>query len=170
MSKDHIRSFSTKRREFTIRILSEKFQSDERNRTSERAKSDRKFNIRIKQDDISLLEALAKKGGVTRSALINDILHDIMRDELMSIEDQDARVLLAHVADLSASYDDLTQPWVYDALGFEFRHMLESVLQYSNTHGQPPEVGLPSGYQISDEDYRSPAYMGLRDKLKGVSR
>lgn len=170
MAEEHIRSVSTKRRNFNVRIISENFPSEENARSSERTKSDRKFNIRIKQDDICLLDALARKLGITRSVLINDILHDIMRDELMSIEEQDARVLLAHVADLSASYDDLTQPWVYEALGSEFRHMLESVLKYSNAHGQPPEVNLPSGYQLSEEDYRSPVYMGLRDKLKGLSK
>lgn len=170
MADEHIRSFSTKRQKFTVRILSEKFPAEERVGASERTKSDRKFNIRIKQDDICLLDALAKRHGITRSALINDILHDIMRDELMSIEEQDARTLLAHVADLSASYDDLSQPWVHDALGSEFRHLLKSVLQYSNADGRPPEVDFPSGYQFSEEDYRSPAYIALREKLKGLSK
>ena len=169
MAEEQTRSFSTKRGEFTLRTLPEKFQKAT-DTSPERAKADRKFNIRIKQDDICLLDALAKLHGVTRSALINEILHEIVRDELMSIEEDDARVLLANVADQSASYDELSQPWVYDALGSEFRHMLMGMLKYSDIHGQPPEVGVPSGYEITEEYYRSPTYLGLRAKLKGLSK
>ena len=169
MTEEQTRSFSTQRGEFTVRVVPEKFQPDPGS-ISERAKIDRKYNLRIKQDDICLLDALAKLHGVTRSSLINEILHEIMRDELMSIEEDDARVLLAHVADQSASYDDLSLPWAYDALGSEFRHMLMNVLEYGNTHGQPPDVGMPSGYQITEEDFRSPTYLGLRSKLKGLSK
>jgi len=162
MDKNHTRSFSTKRGEFTARIVSERFPEGGDTKNVERTKSDRKFNIRIKQDDICLLDALAKHQKTTRAALINVILHEYIRDELMSIEDVDARVLLAHVADLSASYDDLARPWVSDALSANFSHTLNSVLKYSNTHGQPPET--------SEENYRSPTYIGLRDKLKGISK
>ena len=102
-------------REFTVRVMQDKLAAHAEEDVGH-AKSDRKFNIRVKQDDVCLLDALAKTHGVTRSTLINQILHDILRDELMSIEEGDARVLLAHVADLSASYDDLSLPWVYDAL------------------------------------------------------
>lgn len=169
MAEDHIRSFTTKRGEFKARILAEEL-PEATGTGSERAKSDRKFNIRIRQDDICLFDTLAKLHGVTRSRLINEILHEIMRDELMSIEDDDARVMLAHVADQSVSYDDIAQPWVNDALGSNFRGILQSMLDYGNVHGQPPENGMPSGYKISEEDNRSPAYLGLRAKLKGASQ
>ncbi|WEF22879.1 hypothetical protein [Paracoccus sp. S3-43] len=169
MAEKHTRSFTTKRGEFTVRVMQDKLAAHAEEDVGH-AKSDRKFNIRVKQDDVCLLDALAKTHGVTRSTLINQILHDILRDELMSIEEGDARVLLAHVADLSASYDDLSLPWVYDALGPNFRHMLHSMLEYSNPHGQPPDVSMSAGYQYTEEDYRSPTYLGLRDKLKGLAK
>lgn len=169
VAEEHTRSFTTKRGVFTVRVMQDKL-PENTEEDVRHTKHDRKFNIRVKQDDVCLLDALAKLHGVTRSALINEILHDIVRDELMSIEEDDARVLLAHVADLSASYDELSQPWVYDALGPDFRHMLHSMLEYSNAHGQPPDVSMPSGYQYTEEDYRSPTYLGLRDKLKGLAQ
>ena len=169
MTEEHVRSFATKRGEYTARVVLDKIPKSA-GTGGEPPKNDRKFNIRIKQDDICLLDALAKLYDVTRSALINDILHDIMREELMSVEEDDARVLLAREADLSASYDDLAQPWVYDALEPKFQHMLQSMLKYSNAHGQPPDVGMPTGYEVNEEDYRSATYLGLRDKLKGLSK
>ncbi len=169
MAEEYTRSFTTKNGEFTVRVRQDKLPKNAEEDVGH-IKNDRKFNIRVKQDDVCLLDALAKLHGVTRSALINEILHDIVRDELMSIEEDDARVLLAHVADLSASYEPLSQPWVYDALGPDFRHMLHSMLEYSNAHGRPPDVSMPSGYQYTEEEYRSAAYLGLRDKLKGLSK
>lgn len=163
MTEEQTRSFSTQRGEFTIRVNSEKFEQAPGS-VSERAKVDRKYNIRIKQDDICLLDAIAKLHGVTRSSLINEILHEIMRDELMSIEEDDARVLLAHFADQSGSYDDLSQPWVYDALASEFRLMLKNVLEYGDVNEQQPEPGMPSEY------YHSPTYLGLQAKLEGLSK
>lgn len=169
MVDERTRSFTTKRGEFTVRVMQNKL-AEQAEEGVRHTKNDRKFNIRVKQDDVCLLDALAKTHGVTRSTLINQILHDILRDELMSIEEGDARVLLAHVADLSASYDDLSLPWVYDALGPDFRQMLHSMLEYSNAHGEPPDASMPSGYQYTEEDYRSPTYLGLRDKLKGLAK
>lgn len=170
MLEENVRSFATKRGEFTVRIPRGKLQ-DPTNTGSERTKSDRKFNIRVKQDDICLLDALAKLHGVTRAALINEILHAIMVDELMSIEDQDARVLLAHVCDQAASYDAMAQPWVYDALGPEFRFILKNALEGSDTMtGQPVEMNFPSGYKYTEEEYRSPTYLGLRERLKGATK
>ena len=169
MAEEHTRSFTSKRGKFTVHVAQEKLAAHAEEDVGH-AKSDRKFNIRVKQDDLCLLDALAKTNGVTRSTLINQILHDILRDELMSIEADDARVLLAHIADLSASYDDLSLPWVYDALGSNFLNMLHSMLEYSNPNGQPPDLSMPAGYKYTEEDYRSATYLGLRDKLKGLAR
>jgi len=163
------RSFSTKRGEYTARIHAEKFPERGEQPLLKKMKSDRKFNIRIKQDDIHLFDALAKKEGVTRSALINDILHEIVLDELMSIEEQDARTFLAHFVDQYASYDPLAQPWAHDALGPAFRFILKNVLEGSDAmSGQQPDLSVPAGYKMTEEEYRTPTFLGLRNKLKGI--
>ena len=176
MADKNSRTFTTKLGAFTARIFPEKLdQSDED--TSAINKSDRKFNVRIKQDDVCLLDAIADYNKAnnlpqsTRSALINELLHEIARDELMSVEDQDARVLLAWTADQSASYDSSAHPWVYDALGPEFRFVLNNVLRGDDAMtGQPVEMNFPSGYKYTEEEFRSPAYLGLRDRLKGAKK
>ena len=170
MAEHKVRAFKTVRGEFTVRAFLEKFEMADSS-TDERGKSDRKFNIRIKQDDIYLLDAFAQLRGVTRSTLVNEILYEIVRDELMSVEDQDARVLLAWFADQAASYDEMAQPWVHDALGPEFRFILKNVLEGSDAMtGQPIEMNFPSGYKFTEAEYRSPAYLGLREKLKGLTK
>lgn len=176
MAEKNSRTFTTKLGAFTARIFPEKLdQSDEG--TSAIHKSDRKFNIRIKQDDVILLDAIADYNKAnnlpqpTRSALINELLHEIARDELMSVEDLDARVLLACEADESATYDSLAHPWVYDALDTEFHTILGNVRRGDDAMtGQPVEMRFPSGYKYTEEEFRSPAYLGLREKMKGAKK
>ena len=67
------------------------------------SRSAKKFNIRIRHEDIILLDALSTHQGISRAALLNKILHDIMRDALMSWKADDARVFLAKTADEKAS-------------------------------------------------------------------
>lgn len=170
MIDNNVRSFKTERGEFIARVFPEKFEqeADEKKKTY---KNERKFNIRIKQDDIFLLDALAKQHGKTRSTLINEILHQIMRDELLSIKDKDACVLLADTADKLAIYNDLDKPWIYDALGEEFLFMLNNARDgHDIKTGYPFEMGAPSGYQVTEEDFRSPAYIGIRNKLKDIAQ
>ena len=80
-------------------LLDKAFKPRPKKRTVVQDSSAGKFNIRIRQDDISLLDALSKDQGISRAALLNRILHDIMCDALMSWEDDDARVFLAENAD-----------------------------------------------------------------------
>ncbi len=169
MAEHKVRAFKTERGEFTARAFLENFAMADRS-TDERGKSDRKFNIRIKQDDICLLDALAQLRGVTRSTLINEILYEIVRDELMSVEDQDARVLLARVADQAASYDEMAQPWVYDALAPQVHYLLESVLSGRDVRIDAQYHGESMGEMFVEEDCYSPTFLGLRNKLKGLTK
>lgn len=160
MSEADTRSLKTKRGEITIHVHSEKLREAERPGAA-LVRNDRKFNIRIKQDDLVLLDALAKLHETTRSSLINEILHSYMRDELMSIEEDDARTMVAHTADQSASYNSISQPWVWDALGADFNNMLRNMLDDGDIHGRPEETGY---------DNHTATYYGLRDKLQGMTK
>ena len=60
---------------------------------------------------------------------------------------------------------------MYDALGPEFRFVLNNVLRGDDAMtGQPVEMNFPSGYKYTEEEFRSPAYLGLRDRLKGAKK
>ncbi|WMS45290.1 hypothetical protein RDV64_23405 (plasmid) [Acuticoccus sp. MNP-M23] len=165
MPDHNARSFMTKRGEFIARIATDELASPS---VEAGTKSDRKFNIRIKQDDIFLLDALAKFHGVTRATLINEILHEVMRDELMSIGQGDARVLMACTADQTASYDELSQPWIYDALRSEFSHIIQNMLDYGSLGEGQPGHDWPSSSSTPEDDYRDPVFVGLRDKLECI--
>lgn len=160
MSKDDSRTLKTKRGEIAVHVYPEKLRG-EAGPSAVLGRNDRKFNIRIRQDDIVLLDALATLYGITRSSLINEILHSYMRDELMSIKEVDARTMLAHTADQSAFYDSISQPWVWDALGDDFNNMLRNMLDDGDIHGRPEEDGY---------DNHTATYYGLRDKLQGMTK
>jgi hypothetical protein len=160
MSKDDSLSVKTKRGEITVSVDSGRLLKAE-GPSVVSGKNERKFNIRIRQDDIALLDALATLNGTTRSSLINDILHSQMRDELMSIKDDDARTMLAHTADQLASYDSISQPWVYDALEADFAYMLRNMLNDGHVQDRQPEPGY---------DNHTVAYYGLRDRLQGMTK
>ena len=169
MSDQNVRAFSVHRGsvldgEFTIRLKSGVFPKDPGQSLPHKAKNDRKFNIRIKQHDICLLDALADHEGVARSVLINKLLHDFLRDELMSIHEDDARALLAVEADKRATYDDLGQPWVIDAIGSDYRRILSNILEFNHRNEQQYSYhpGAP------ENEFNSETFIGLRDKLKGI--
>lgn len=171
MSGQNVRSFSVHRGsvldgEFTLRVKPEMFREASDQSFSGKPKSDRKFNIRIKQHDILLFDALAEQEGVSRSVLINRLLHDFLRDELMSVQDDDARALLAVAADEQANYDDLAQSWVLDALGSDFHHILHNILEFNDRNEQQPSdhPGAP------ENQFNSEAFIGLRSKLKGIKK
>lgn len=169
MSNQNVRYFSVHRGsvldgEFTLQIRPEAFSDASDQPPLQKIKSDRKFNIRIKQHDICLLDALSEHEGVSRSLLINKLLHDFLRDELMSIQHNDARALLAVAADERASYDDLAQPWVFDAIGADCQYLLRNILEFNYPHERMLEPNAP------EDAYNSDTFIGLRDKLKGLQK
>lgn len=168
MSDHSSRTFSVRRGslldgEFTIRIRPERL-PEFSDKTPKKIKRNRKFNIRIKQHDILLLDALADQQDVTRSALINMLLHDLLRDELMSVQDDDARALLAVTADEQVSYDASAQPWVMDAISSDYRHLLRNILEFNCPHELMPEPSAP------EDAYNSETFVGLKGKLRGLKK
>ena len=134
------------------------------------SRSPKKFNIRIRREDIILLDEISEAQAqaqdikITRSDLLNKILYDIVHDALMSWKDDDARVFLAETADAMVSYDELSTPstpWVNDAISEECSKILNNLLKYSSTHGKKP----PGFDNSSEETYRSKDFLRLRDKL-----
>ena len=99
-----------------------------------REKRERKFSIRLRKEDIFLLDILAKRRKTPRSTLINEIIHEIVREELMSIQDFDARVLIARLADQDADYDPMSQPWMQDVLAPNIASIADRVIDFNSTH------------------------------------
>lgn len=165
MNSENARSFSVSRGsildgEYTLEIHPDAFSDTANHESLQRVKNERKYNVRIKQHDLYLLDALAENEGVPRSVLINKLLHDVLHDELMSIPDQDARALLAKTADERATYDALSRPWVFDAIGSECQHLLENILAFNDSCEKPSDEG----------PYNSDTFIGINKKLAGVKK
>lgn len=128
-------------------------------------KNDRKFNIRIKREDLCLLDAIANYHNITRSALINKLLHDVLLNELITIDDNaiDARAFIACLADKLAGHDNLTSPWLLEAVGEHLETVLDCILDYNT-----PYRG--SDAEQTGVDGHSPIYKHVVALLQGVNK
>lgn len=89
-----------------------------------------RFNIRIKQDDLAIIDAIADQNQESRSSLLNSLVYSILLDELHSIEDMDSRVLLATSADKLFYEDPLSTPWLLDVFRADLNDMKTQYLVY----------------------------------------
>ena len=95
-------------------------------------KNERKFSIRVQKEDLFLLDTLAKRAQTPRSTLINDLIHEILWGMVMSIEELDARVLIASSADRGANYQPFAQSWLQDLFHSEVDSMTRNVLEFAD--------------------------------------
>lgn len=103
---------------------------------------DKKLNLRIRKEDNLLLKALAEQAGVPNSTLLNRLLLDLLLEALLTIEEEDARALLAAAADARASYDSFERPWCMDVAGHFSNRAIENALEWNQLTAeqvQPPD-------------------------------
>lgn len=134
-------------------------------------RAERKYNIRIKSQDLALLDALADQAGRPRSQLINELLHDILLRELRALGDSDAQALVATTADEDAAYDPLTLPWVFDVLRSEIGALVENLLW----HTYEQQIDFPPGMSPKDRaeieaGRNSEAFNILKARIEGLQR
>ena len=115
-----------------------------------------RFNIRIKQEDLSLLDALAEHHEMSRSSLLNSLVYGILQDELRSVEDMDSRVLLATSADELFQADKLSTSWISDVFQDEMDDMKQQYLDFG-------EYGTGT---VNHSDTFQP----LKDRIKVISK
>lgn len=129
---------------------------------------ERKFNLRIKQEDLDLLDALAKRRGVTRSSLINRLLHDILLEELLSIpeEEIDLRVLIAQTADERAACDETQRPWILNAADEALGEAAERLLRFRSLRDPRPAEGLAA----PEHAFNSERFVSLKRKMKDMPK
>lgn len=106
-------------------------------------RTDKKINLRIRKEDNTLLKHLAEQSGVSNSAMLNRLLHDLLLDALLDIEEEDARALLAVAADARATYDGFERPWCVDVGGHFSGRAIRNALEWNDLTPesvQPPEL------------------------------
>lgn len=117
---------------FTIDVDPNFFVAKEDDASASRPKHDKKYNLRIRQEDLHLLDALAEEKSVPRSVLLNHLLHEILLEDLMKIQELDVHLLLAETADRRSQLDAMSQPWAVDAMQTENQAIIENVSRYNS--------------------------------------
>lgn len=116
---------------FTINVDPNLFVATEHDASASRPKNDKKYNLRIRQEDLHLLDALTEEKSAPRSILLNYLLHEILLEDLMKIQELDVRLLLAETADRRSQLDAMSQPWAVDAMQTESQAIMENVRRYN---------------------------------------
>ncbi|TBW08062.1 hypothetical protein E0E52_09805 [Azotobacter chroococcum] len=154
MSETLTKNFPGKNGNYAVSLRVDRFNTPDAVPLATRGKHDRKYNLKIRQEDLVLLDALASQKNIPRSVLLNNLLHEILLDELMSIKEHDVRLLLAQKADSRAHYDELSSPWVFDAIQTECSQILENIKNYNRAELYvQDDLYAPQDYSWNSEKY-----------------
>ncbi|MDO5532001.1 hypothetical protein [Sutterella sp.] len=96
---------------YTVRSAIPAFGSEET--AFERPESDVKYNLKIIDQDLELIDALAGNAGTSRSQLLNHLVWMALSDKLRRMP-ADQRAWLLMTADRSVSFRRVDTPWVAD--------------------------------------------------------
>lgn len=151
---------------FTVHLKSQDFEQTVEMPLALRAKHDKKYNLRIKQEDLVLMDALADAKGVSRSMLFNHLLHEILRKELLNVAELDVRLLLAETADQRSLGNKLSSPWAQDAIQEQSEAILENIRKYNCAVLDFQED--PHG--PVDASWNSQNYLAIKNKLNGMEK
>lgn len=152
----------------TIEVNTEKFADSKGSTLAVRAKHDKRYNIRVKNEDLALLDSLAESMNIPRSLLLNGLIHDILLDELNSVEELDVKMLLAQTADNLACYSNMAVPWTYDVLGSACDALSRNINRYNtmSLDVQPPH----HPEEMKENYFNSQAYIAIKNVLKGIEK
>lgn len=162
MNETLTKKFPSKGGTYAVSMPIDRFKASDEAPLATRGKHDRKYNIKMRQDDLVLLDALAGQKNIPRSVLLNNLLHEILFDELMSVQEHDVRLLLAQTADSLAHYDGLSHPWVVDAIQTECRQIVENINHYNRAE---PELRVPW-----DETCHSENFFAIKEVLEQIKK
>jgi hypothetical protein len=93
---------------------------------------DKKYNLKIAEQDVLLLDLLAEKLNISRNSLINILLDKILLSWLKGVKGQDTQVLIATYADnlCSEVTNSMNTSWVNKLFEFDTRESQEMRLQF----------------------------------------
>lgn len=166
MNETLTRKFSRNGEIYAVSLRVDKFNASDAAPLATRGKHDRKYNIKIRQDDLVLLDALAGQKNIPRSVLLNNLLHEILLDELMSVKENDVRLLLAQTADSLAHYDELSHPWEFDAIQKECSKIVENIKYYNRA---ALDVA-PDPYAPQDYSWNSENFSAIKEALEQIKK
>lgn len=100
-----------------------------------KSKEDKRYNLKLYDTDIALLDELSAVSGVSRNTLIAFVMDEVLMNLLREIEAVDTAVLIAGAADALAGEKvaDLNVPWVTKY----FQHRVDTAYENTMNYGEP---------------------------------
>lgn len=101
--------------------------SVEKEKLIDEPKKSKKLNLKIKSDDLLMIDGLTRLFNISRSQLLEKMIHDILLDELLAIDSKDVRLFLAEKADELANPNSNVASWAYKAFEKEIQSMFHHI-------------------------------------------
>lgn len=111
-----------------------------------RSKEDKRYNLKLYDTDIALLDELSAVSGVSRNTLIAFVMDGVLMSLLREIDSVDTEVFIAHAADslVGEKVADLNVPWVTKYFQYRVDSAYENTMKYGN-----PDISYRSDEEIN---------------------
>jgi hypothetical protein len=115
------------------------------------APKEKKYNLKVNEADIEVMDLLSKHIGISRNTLINLLLERILNKWLFEVKDFDAKVLIARHADklCQGIYSDIGNSWTNKVFKDIISEQLHWLRFYSK---ESPEISLSDGWETAHEE------------------
>lgn len=116
--------------------------------------SSKKFNVKISIEDIEFIEIFSEKNKTTKSSLLNEAMDEVLKNEIDSISNIDAKLLLAKYADDSCASSNTDEPgrWTVWVLRKEIKHLQENFLRWNSAEEKIPGMHVEEGTTRTNSD------------------
>ena len=115
----------------------------------------KKYNLLVRQEDLILLEKMQSAFGVSRTALLNNLLSNIMEQFLFSYNEGDARIAIAQWADDKSGLEGAKESWVETALKPDTLQIQRNYETYNTSYDQCPDHNHP------EQEFHSKQYLAI---------
>ena len=114
-----------------------------------KSKEDKRYNLKLYDTDIALLDELSAVSGVSRNTLVAFVMDEVLMRLLKGVEEEDTAVLIAGAADALAGkkVSDLDTPWVTKFFQGRVNRAYQNTMHFGD-----PDI---SSFSEEDRAYRS---------------
>ena len=124
------------------------------NFTEKNSVSSKKFNLKVSSEDIDFIEFYSENNKTTKSSLLNEAIDDILKNEIDSISNLDAKLLIAKYADESCANSNKEEPgrWTVWVLRKEIQYLQENFLRWNSAEAKIPGMHVEEGTTRTNSD------------------
>ncbi|WP_293703328.1 hypothetical protein [uncultured Parasutterella sp.] len=99
-----------------------------------KSKEDKRYNLKLYDTDIALLDELSAVSGVSRNTLIAFVMDELLMRQLKRVGEEDTAVLIAGAADalVGVKASDLDTPWVTKYFQSRVKNAYQNTMNFGN--------------------------------------